>query len=161
MKLVAIDFETANRDANSACAIGVVSVENNTIIKEEYFLIRPPSSYFEFTYVHGLSWRDVAKAGDFQQVWTQIAETIESADYLVAHNARFDRKVLYACCDFHGIPYPKQEFLCTVDIARKTWNIRPTKLSDVCRHFDIPLQHHQALSDARACAQIAILSNRA
>jgi DNA polymerase III subunit epsilon len=103
----------------------------------------------------------VAKAGDFQQVWTQIAETIESADYLVAHNARFDRKVLYACCDFHGIPYPKQEFLCTVDIARKTWNIRPTKLSDVCRHFDIPLEHHQALSDARACAQIAILSNRA
>ncbi len=158
MKLVAIDFETANRDANSACAIGVVCVDGETITKEEAFLIRPPSVYFEFTHIHGLRWRDVAKAGDFKQVWSQIVDRIEAADFLVAHNARFDRKVLYSCCDLYGIPYPKPDFLCTVQIARKTWNLRPTTLPDVCRHLNISLEHHQALSDARACAQIAIAS---
>jgi DNA polymerase III subunit epsilon len=86
--------------------------------------------------------------------------TLENADFLVAHNAKFDRRVLYACCDLYDIPYPKQQFLCTVEIARKCWNIRPTKLPDVCQHLNIPLEHHQALSDARACAQIAVLSSR-
>jgi DNA polymerase-3 subunit epsilon len=36
------------------------------------------------------------------------------------------------------------------------WNIRPTKLSDVCKYFDIPLNHHDAASDALACAKIVL-----
>ena len=41
-------------------------------------------------------------------------------------------------------------------IARDVWNIRPTKLSDVCRYHNIDLNHHDALSDAQASAEILI-----
>ena len=156
MRLVAIDFETANRDPNSACALGIVQIENDTIIHEEIFLIRPPSYRFEFTNIHGIMWSDVAQAPTFNQIWPQIATRIERADALVAHNASFDRRVLYACCDLYHIPQPKQQFICTVALARERWNLRPTKLPDVCRHLNIELNHHHALSDARACAEIVI-----
>lgn len=159
MRLVAIDFETANRDPNSACALGVVQIENQAIVHEEIFLIRPPSYRFEFTHIHGIIWSDVAQAPTFKQVWAKIANAIDSADALVAHNASFDRRVLYACCDLYQIPQPKQQFICTVALARQRWNLYPTKLPDVCRHLNITLNHHHALSDARACAEIVIAAS--
>ena len=85
----------------------------------------------------------------------------EGADFLAAHNASFDRGVLRACCARYGLDMPSQPFRCTVQIARRAWNIRPTKLSDVCRELVIPLNHHEALSDARACAQIVLAAEAA
>ncbi|OGH59120.1 MAG: hypothetical protein A3G34_02220 [Candidatus Lindowbacteria bacterium RIFCSPLOWO2_12_FULL_62_27] len=46
-------------------------------------------------------------------------------------------------------------------LARRAWDIRPTKLPDVCRRFLIRLQHHNALSDATACARIVMRAVKA
>jgi len=43
-----------------------------------------------------------------------------------------------------------------VQLARSCWNIRPTKLPNVCRRLGISLHHHRADSDAEACAHIVI-----
>jgi DNA polymerase-3 subunit epsilon len=51
---IAIDFETANRYRNSACAISVVRVEDGKIVDTFSQLIRPPVPHFEFTYIHGI-----------------------------------------------------------------------------------------------------------
>jgi hypothetical protein len=51
MKLVAIDFETADRSADSACAIGMVSIDKNKITKKGYRLIRPPRRHFVFSFM--------------------------------------------------------------------------------------------------------------
>jgi DNA polymerase III subunit epsilon len=83
-------------------------------------------------------------------------ELIEGADYLVAHNAPFDRTVLYACCRAAKTGIHEHEFVCTVQVARNTWNIRPTTLNNVCDFCGIELNHHEALSDARAAANIMI-----
>jgi len=48
-----------------------------------------------------------------------------------------------------------------VKLARRAWDIRPTKLPDVCRRFLIRLQHHNALSDATACARIVMRAVKA
>ena len=55
-----------------------------------------------------------------------------------------------------GLRQPEQPFICTVQVARVVWNIYPTKLPDVCRRLRIPLTHHEAASDAEACARIVI-----
>jgi DNA polymerase III subunit epsilon len=68
MKFVAIDFETANYSPNSACAIGLVSVENNIITQQQHFLIQPPTTEFIFTYIHGISWQQVSAVPTFQQL---------------------------------------------------------------------------------------------
>ncbi|WP_088892469.1 3'-5' exonuclease [Leptolyngbya ohadii] len=156
---VALDFETADNGRDSACAIGLVRVENWQIIERIHYLIRPPRPRVQFTHIHGIRWKDVAQQPCFGELWEAIEPILKDADFLAAHNATFDRGVLHACCDAHGLARPSQSFVCTVQLARKVWNIRPTKLPDVCQFLDIELNHHQALSDAEACARIVIAAN--
>jgi DNA polymerase III subunit epsilon len=155
---VALDFETANRYPDSACSIGLVRVEQGQVVDKAHYLIRPPRRQFEFTHIHGITWPQVANQPNFAERWPQIAAILAGADFLAAHNAAFDRGVLQACCQAYDILPPLFEFVCTVQLARKTWNIRPTKLPNVCEYLGIPLNHHDALSDAEACARIAIAS---
>ena len=42
MTFTAIDFETATYDRHSACAVGIVTIDNGIIIDEYYTLIQPP-----------------------------------------------------------------------------------------------------------------------
>jgi DNA polymerase-3 subunit epsilon len=160
MNFVAIDFETANYRADSACAVGLVKVVDGVIVDKAVHLIRPPTREFVFTYIHGLSWKDVAKSADFGSLWPEIERFIEGAEFFAAHNASFDRGVLAACCASYGIKAPSLPFRCTVQISRAAWNIRPTKLSDVCRELGIALNHHEALSDAMACAEIYLAASK-
>ena len=156
MKLIAIDFETADHGPDSACAIGLAQVVNNKVISVEHYLIRPPRPTFYFTDIHGISWNDVVNQPRFGALWPRFRDALESADYILAHNAGFDRRVLNACCESNGIRPPKSEFVCTVKLARAAWSIRPTTLPNVCNHLGIDLNHHRADSDAVACARIAI-----
>lgn len=153
---LAIDFETANYSRDSACAVGLVRVENLRIVRREHHLIRPPSAWFVFTYLHGIAWEDVVYEPTFEGLWPSIAPLFEGVDFLVAHNAPFDRSVLRACCEAAEVECPDIPFECTVKTARRVWDIFPTKLPDVCSHLDIPLRHHEAASDSEACARIMI-----
>lgn len=153
---LAIDFETANGARDSACALGLVTVSGGQIINEECHLIRPPSSDFWFTHIHGITWQDVADSPDFGRIWKVIEHHFQSVDFVAAHNAGFDKGVLAACCRTYDLGAPAVPYQCTVSLARNQWGVRPTKLPDVCNFLGIKLDHHQADSDARACAQIVI-----
>jgi DNA polymerase-3 subunit epsilon len=156
----AIDFETANYSPDSACAIGLAVVQGSRIVRREHFLIRPPDRQFVFTFIHGITWEDVHHAPAFNELWPFLQSLIADVDFLAAHNASFDRRVLASCCRTYGLRPPSKEFLCTVKLARTLWRVYPTKLPDVCRHLNIPLQHHQADSDAEACARIVIAARK-
>lgn len=153
---IAIDFETADYRADSACAIGLARVEDGRLVDTRYQLIRPPRRDFRFTWVHGLTWADVADAPDFAEAWQAVKPLMKGARAIVAHNAGFDRSVLRAGCAAAGLGPPRLPFICTMRLARALWDVRPTKLPDVCRYLAISLRHHHAESDARACAEIAI-----
>jgi DNA polymerase III subunit epsilon len=75
MKLVAVDFETADCSADSACAIGIVSIEKGKITKKGYRLIRPPRRQFLFSCIHGISWANVEAQPTFIEVWDHLART--------------------------------------------------------------------------------------
>ncbi|MSP82734.1 MAG: exonuclease [Alphaproteobacteria bacterium] len=155
-RFVAIDFETADHRPDSACAVGLALVADGRIADTAYHLIRPPRREFVFTWVHGITWADVAASPSFAEAWPAIAAFLDQGDTIAAHNAGFDRAVLTACCRAAGIEPPPRSFLCTVRLARTAWRVYPTKLPDVCRHLAIQLDHHHAASDARACAEILL-----
>jgi DNA polymerase-3 subunit epsilon len=157
---VAIDFETADRGSDSACAIGMTRVEGSEIVARKVMLLRPPRQYFTFTYIHGITWSDVKDSPTFAEAWPELSRFIEGARYLAAHNAMFDRRVLEMCCIRAGLAVPETPFLCTVQVSRKTWRLRSNKLNDVCSHLGVALKHHDAGSDADACAQIVIAAKR-
>jgi DNA polymerase-3 subunit epsilon len=160
LSFVALDFETADSGADSACAIGLVKSRGGRIVEEAHFLIRPPRSLFTFSYIHGIRWEHVKDKPTFAGLWPRIDEFLAGADFIAAHNAPFDRKVLEACCRSAGVSSGGRHFLCTVQLARKAWNVRPTRLPNVCEYLGLELNHHEALSDARACAQIVLAALR-
>lgn len=155
-RFAAIDFETATEKRGSACSIGVAIVDRGRVDSVEARLIRPPTQDFQFTYVHGLRWMDVEHAPTFDKVWSELAPALSGVEFFCAHNASFDRGVFNACCARYGLTRPAKRFVCTVELARSQWRIYPTKLPDVCRRLKIPLNHHEAGSDAKACARIVL-----
>lgn len=156
VRFAAIDFETADQGRDSACALSIVVVEDDKLVEAWTRLIRPPRSYFEFSYIHGITWQDVRHQPSFGELWPAISQLLEGVDFIAAHNASFDRSVLRACCGGAGIVPAPSKYLCTVRLARTVWKLQPTRLADVCRHLRIPLKHHDAASDANACARIIL-----
>lgn len=153
---VAIDFETADHGRDSACSVALVIVKGGRIVDSVQRLIRPPRQRMMFTHIHGITWSDVADEPDFAGIWPALADSIAEADFLAAHNAPFDKGVLEGCCAAYGVAVPVKQFLCTVRLAREVWNIVPTKLPNVCQRLGLALRHHDALSDATACANIVL-----
>ncbi|HQK16461.1 MAG TPA: 3'-5' exonuclease, partial [Polyangiaceae bacterium] len=155
-RFVAIDFETADSKPDSACSVALVRVHGQRIVKRAARLIRPPRRQITLTWVHGITWQDVAEAPTFRAVWLELAPILEGTDFLVAHHAPFDRAVLRACCQRARLPMPSLPFKCTVKWSRRMFDLPRYNLPTVCDYLGIALDHHQALSDAEACARIMI-----
>lgn len=160
MDFIALDFETADNGRDSACSLALAVVKNGKVAETWHRLIRPPRASQMFTHIHGITWDMVKDQPDFGHFWPEIRDLIDAAPFLAAHNAPFDKGVLAECCRAHGHGAPLTPFVCTVRVARDTWNLRPTKLPDVCRFLAQPLNHHDALSDAVACAEIMLAALR-
>lgn len=152
--LVALDFETSSPEAFGACAIGLARVEEGRLGDAFYSLLRPPSPRICYTHVHGLTWELLRDAPTFAEIWPQISATLAGASHFIAHNATFDARVLRACCRHAGLIPPPQPFLCTLRASRVHLAIPSRRLSHVCEHFGIALDHHNAVSDALACAHV-------
>ncbi|MDQ6472409.1 3'-5' exonuclease [Flavobacterium sp. LHD-80] len=159
MNFTAIDFETAT--GHHPCSVGIVTVQNGIIVDEFVTLIKPPNNiYNPFTIqVHGIYPRDTVNAKSFVQVYPEIERRLKNR-VVVAHNESFDRNVLVKSMLANGLNYEDlniaSKWECTVKIY-KAKGIKPTKLSDCCREMNIKLNHHEALSDARACAKLYML----
>jgi DNA polymerase III subunit epsilon len=158
MNFIAIDFETANEQRNSACEIGVCVVRNNQVVESKAWLIRPPELRFNSfnTYLHGISAKDVAGQPEFDVLWRELYPYL-AGQLVLAHNAGFDMSVLRSLMDYYAIPYPDLQYSCSLLMAKKVWLRQPSyRLNALATMLDIPLNHHRALSDAIACAHIAL-----
>lgn len=153
---VAIDFETADNERDSACAVALVRVEAGQVVRAEARLIRPPRCVLpSFTEIHGITDKQLRSERPFRLVWPELAPMLEGASFLVAHNASFDQEVLDACCERTRLPKPALQWACTVQIARRRWpHWSSHKLNLCCDRLGIPLKHHDPMSDALACAEI-------
>lgn len=129
-------------------------IDLDEVLDTFFSLICPPSSTILFSHIHGLTWAMLKSAPSFATLWPEISSFWANADFLLAHNASFDRRVLYGCCHHIGVDIPRQAFLCTLKGSRSALALSSHSLPTVCSHFGIPLQHHNAASDALACAQI-------
>ena len=157
----AIDFETANGKRTSVCSVGVVIVRNGKIVKKIYRLIRPCPNYYTqwTTAVHGLTYADTEEAEDFPDVWAEIKPLIDGLP-LVAHNSPFDEGCLKAVHELYEMTYPNYKFYCTCRTSRKVFGkeLPNHQLHTVAARCGYDLtNHHHALADAEACAQIALL----
>jgi DNA polymerase III subunit epsilon len=165
MTFAAIDFETATYDMHSACAVGIVTVVNGIITDEYHTLIQPPDNLYSYQNIriHGINGQHTWNKGTFADYYPEIHQRLQGR-IVVAHNEGFDRSVLRSCIAHYRLSSKglllHKNWECTVQLSRNL-GYYPNKLSDCCTRHNIPLQHHEALSDARACAQLYLIFKRA
>ena len=158
MKIVAIDFETANRSSASACSLGLSIYDEGVFVDSYAFLICPPINHrdFSFTYIHHLTYDDVKDAKEFPEHYDELKAVFKDA-LLIAHNARFDINVLNSMCDYYGLDRFNNYYLDTVSLARKYYpKLENHRLNTIADYLGIELNHHEAQSDADACLMILI-----
>lgn len=156
----AIDFETANYQRNSACQLGVAVVESGQIVDTQSWLIKPPSSLFSFTYLHGIDYDMVKHQPTFRELWNVVHPYIANR-VVAAHNAPFDISVLVAALNHYGLAVPQFQVIDSLTVARRTWPELPNhKLDTVARRLRCDLKHHDAKSDALVCAQIILQAEK-
>ena len=156
-RFIAFDVETPNRRNDRMSAIGVAVIENG-VITEEFSSLIDPETYFDpfNTRLTGIGPENVKGAPNFAQLWPTL-EPLFSGGLTVAHNAVFDLGVLKKCLCAYGIDWrPYVRYVCTVQMGRRLEPELRHNLDIVCGRFGIPLDHHRAGSDSRACAEILL-----
>jgi DNA polymerase-3 subunit epsilon len=160
LDFTAIDFETANNSAASACSVGLVKVRDGRVVDTAYWLIKPPLGYDAFlewnVRIHGIMAADVADA----MLWSeQLPDLVAFAenDYLVAHNAGFDMGVIATASAASFVASPTFDYLCSLHVARKTYHLDSYRLpvAAMAAGFE-DFEHHNAAADAAACAAIIV-----
>ena len=156
-KIAVFDVETPNRRNDRMSAIGVTVIEDGFITGEFFSLVDPEQTFDYFnTQLTGISEESVCGAPTFAELWPRLAPLLEDA-ILAAHNAPFDLGVLKRCLQAYEIEWkPSVRYLCTVQMGRRLLPGQSHKLNNLCDYYGIVLQHHQADSDSRACAEILL-----
>jgi DNA polymerase-3 subunit epsilon len=148
------DVETPNRGNRRICQIGVIRAdERGSVDYRRSFFVDPETWFDDFCMsLHGITPQTVADAPTFDAVWLDELERVFAGSTLVAHNARFDIRVLSATLQHYGLNLAKCDYLCTVDMSRRYYpHLENHKLNTVAASLGIPLKHHDAMSDTEAC----------
>jgi DNA polymerase-3 subunit epsilon len=157
MNFTAIDFETAHADF--PCEIGLTRVVDGRVTESKSWLIKPACYPYMNPWnqrVHGISSANVSNARTFEELWGELKPWLED-QYLVAHNAAFDMRVLRAALGYYDLAIPWAEYFCSVSLSRKTWKHLPShSLGVVSQYHNIQFNHHRAGDDAEACAIITL-----
>ncbi len=156
----ALDVETANADYSSICQIGLVHHRGADQIESWSSLINP-NAYFDpyNVEIHGIEPEAVRDKPTFSEVFPRITQLLSEA--VVVHHGHFDRTAFARCYDAYELDPIECHWLDTTKIVRRTWSEfahRGYGLANLADHFSIPLEHHDALSDASAAAKIADLA---
>ena len=157
---VAIDLETASRSHNSACALGLVVVNDGAIAEKIKWFIRPPQNEYEDINIsiHGITPDQTTASPEFPEVWKE-AQSFIGKNLVVAHSATSSDISFIRDSSAHFDYTPNDfSYVCTRDMARLFWPDRISYgLSTLSAEFGIDLDHHDPVSDATAAAHLALL----
>jgi len=152
---IAIDFETANPQRVSACAIGYAKVSDYKVIEAEGYLIKPIGGHAPFqSKIHGITDKDTLDKPVFGDLFPKIQDIF--CYPLVAHTL-FDMQVLNALSDYFNLGL-KFDYIDSCAMAKeKMPNLNNHRLQTLVQHFGLPeYKYHDAKEDAIACANVFI-----
>ena len=81
MKIVALDFETANSHSASACSLGIAIYEDGEILDNFEWYFKPFHRYnfFTFTDIHGITKEDVENEEEFCFYYERLSEILNDS----------------------------------------------------------------------------------
>lgn len=156
-----VDIETTGGRANvdRIIEIAIVTVQNQKIIGQYSSLIDPartiPSFISKLTHISNAMVQG-------QPSFADLAPTIYgllSDGIFVAHNVKFDFSFVQAEFARIGIDFDAAKLCTVIETRRHFPGLASYSLAALTEHFAIELkQHHRALADAQAAAQLLLLA---
>ncbi len=157
--VVVLDFETTGLSpdlGDRAIEIGAVKIEQGAVVEQFQGLMNPGQRISAFIEDYtGITNAMLKRTPPCGEVMTAFADFVGSAD-LVAHNASFDKRFLYAelervrrNCD--------GKFACSMLVARRIYQQAENhQLGTLVEYANIPNDgtFHRALADAQMTAQL-------
>ena len=158
INFIAIDFETANNYRRSACALGLVKVENGEIVEKREWLIKPTP--FEMGYyqnqVHHINLNELQNEPTFDIIWDEVKLYLQN-QVVVAHNGSFDFSVLNNLCSHYNLSPISYNPICSLQLSRNVWSGElayglSSLVNSKLKNYSF--NHHNALDDAEACSYL-------
>lgn len=150
-KLAFVDIETTGLGVtrDRIIEIGILRVENNTLVNTYNTLINPQGFVSPFSLqLTGITEGDLAKAPTFYEVMDDIYNLLQDCVF-VAHNVRFDYGFIRNEFKRHEKTYSAKHF-CTVKLSQRLFpTFRKHNLDAIIERFNISCTNrHRAFDDA-------------
>ncbi|MBD3798101.1 MAG: 3'-5' exonuclease [Campylobacterales bacterium] len=155
-KFCIIDIETNGSNPNNSqvIEIGAVMVQNDKIVDRFETFVECAFLPEYITKVTGIEPIDLLDAPSQKEALTNLRVFMQDAIF-VAHNASFDYSFLNASFKRHGLGEIGNMKLCTIDLARRTFESERYGLAHLIEYLKIPTTvHHRAYSDALSASYV-------
>jgi len=157
-----VDVETTGGKAqhHRITEIGIVKIQNGIEIDRYQTLINPLRRIpYSITKLTGITDQMVSVAPTFEQVSNEIIEFLRGTIF-TAHNVNFDYSFVRQEFNRIGIRLSRPTFCTCANMRKYFKGLKSYSLANLTTHFEIKLdQHHRALCDAVAAAQLLKLIN--
>lgn len=162
MKVLILDTETTGLDSKKDYLLEIAailwSVEHRFILMQASTLIcYKPSIENPAEPINGIPSKVLDFSFDHGHGLTMINRMSESADYICAHNSKFDKSF---CRNLAGLEIPLENWIDTQDIVYpKSQYCKGTSLNNLAITHGIPIvDSHRALDDCKVLAKLLSLA---
>lgn len=157
--VVVFDTETTglNPAHDEIVELGAVRLERGQPVAEFHCYLQNSARVGDSFGIHGLSDEFLAANGkDPTETLSRFAAFADGA-LLVGHNVSFDMRMMRANAGRLGLNLEPRQCADTLDIARRFVDVDDHTLSNLVKHFNIPLKpSHRALDDVHATTALLI-----
>ena len=154
----AVDVETANPSRDSICQIGIIHVRDGRIADQWSTLVDPETWFDDWNVeIHGIDEENVRGSPAMPRLEAEIRRRLKG--YVVSHST-FDSVAFERAFERYELPALSCAWIDSARVVRRAWRDRFGKtgygLKNVAKFLGIEFDHHDALEDARVCAQIMV-----
>lgn len=155
-KYCVVDIETngSKPGTSQVIEIGAVMIQNGEVIDRYETFVECAFLPEYITKITGIEPTDLIGAPTRKQALTGLRHFMEDAIF-VAHNAAFDYGFLNASFERSGLGNIGNPTLCTIELARRTFESERYGLAHLIDFLEIKTAtHHRAYSDAVCAAKV-------
>ena len=155
----AVDVETANADRSTICQIGIVNIRDGHVHDSWVSLVDPEDWFDDWNIdIHGISEETVKGAPTMLELDDELRSRLGTS--VVVSHTNFDRVAIERAMEKYNLDQPRLTWMDSTKIVRRAWPDRYSRrgygLASVAHDLGIVFQHHDALEDATAAAEIVI-----
>lgn len=162
-RFVAVDVETANSDPGSICQIGFAVIDDLGQTLSFGTLVNPGAHFDRFNVnLHGIDEASVADAPNFPDTMEAFRSFLER--HPIVQHSSFDKRAISGACQRYGLPVLNSTWHDSVIMARRAWPELKGNgghgLANLKEALDLRFEHHDAIEDAKAAAQVVLLAEQ-